>query len=399
MKKLDEVLRQALIPANEPDFWLNQRILNRTGEKSGMEKKRYKKIAAAVLSAVLVMGVGSATVYAAWKYLTPDKVAEKFEQAALSEAFQGKEAVAVNETQSFGGYDVTLLGVVSGKNLSKFEMISNGHISNNKTYAVAAIQNRDGTKMPETSEEAYGKLSFFASPLIEAYDPARYNAVTMYGGYQDMVIDGVLYRLAECDNVEWFADHTLYFCVSDGSFYNQEAYCFNEETGEITRNEAYEGLNALFVLPIDKEKADKEEAEKYLESLFLSQSAERAEIKEEGAEAEKEEQAAFEENEVEKWMYELTPENIEERAVCVESTRQILVPDENGMVSYSYELNERGAAEGSCAVSAVFEEGELGMSKRFSFHYSQKGLASLAIETFTRNQDGTITFAVYIPKE
>ncbi len=42
---------------------------------------------------------------------------------------------------------------------------------------------------------------------------------------------------------------------------------FDEATGEITRNEGYEGVNALFLLPLDKGKADKEKAEAYLKQL------------------------------------------------------------------------------------------------------------------------------------
>ena len=64
-----------------------------------------------------------------------------------------------------------------------------------------------------------------------------------------------------------FADRTLYLAVNDGTFFAPDAYCFDEATGEITRNEGYEGVNALFLLPLDKGKADKEKAEAYLKQL------------------------------------------------------------------------------------------------------------------------------------
>jgi len=40
----------------------------------------------------------------------------------------------------------------------------------------------------------------------------------MNGGYAQTVVDGVCYRIAECDNVECFADRKLYLCVMDDAF-------------------------------------------------------------------------------------------------------------------------------------------------------------------------------------
>ena len=97
---------------------------------------------------------------------------------------------------------------------------------------------------------------------------AAYNAVTMKGNYSEMLQDGVVYRLLECDDVEKFADHELYLSVIGGStFYDRNAYVSDEETGKIHRNSEYNGLNALFRLPIDASKANPEEAERYLGEL------------------------------------------------------------------------------------------------------------------------------------
>ncbi len=38
----------------------------------------------------------------------------------------------------------------------------------------------------------------------------------------------------------------LHLCISEGMFYNIEAYCYDKLTGKIRRNEKYKGLNALF---------------------------------------------------------------------------------------------------------------------------------------------------------
>jgi hypothetical protein len=75
--------------------------------------------------------------------------------------------------------------------------------------------------------------------------------------------------MIECDNIELFADRSIYLCVMDTPFYNVEAYNYDEKTGEITVNENYTGMNLLFNLPLDKAKADPEAASKYLEQFGL----------------------------------------------------------------------------------------------------------------------------------
>lgn len=160
---------------------------------------------------------------------------------------------------------------VSGRNLSMLKRSSNGHISEDKTYSVVAIEYADGAPILDM-EEAYGKMNIFVSSLIKGYDPKDYNAASMHGGYTDAIRDGILYRMVECDNVEMFADCGLYLCAVDSSFFNVEAYDYNKLTGEIARNEAYEGLNALFTLPIDASKGDPVAAEDYVESLGIKES-------------------------------------------------------------------------------------------------------------------------------
>lgn len=267
MDKFDDALRHALAPSDEADFCLNQKILDRLEEQRTMVGRKKKSLSVAVIIAALVLCMSSATVFATWKYLSPSDLAENIRDIKLSEAFLSEQALIINETQSYGDYRVTLLSLVSGEMLSEYLHYSNGSVDADRTYAVVAIENANGVPMPHTSEDAYGELEFFASPLIGNYHPAFYNIVTMSGNYTDMVQDGVLYRLLECDNVEIFADHDLYLCVSDGTFYNTEAYCYDKLTGKISRNENYEGLNALFDLPVDISKSNPEKAAEYIESM------------------------------------------------------------------------------------------------------------------------------------
>ena len=176
----------------------------------------------------------------------------------------------IDETQQTGGYDITLLGMVSGKNLSDYESYAKGELKADRTYAVVAIVNADGTKMQERDEEGYQVSyldKFFVSPFVEGYNPNRYNAYTFNGGVTSFVRDGVLYWLLETDNIEMFANHTIYLGVTDSFLSTGEAYTYQEGSGKIEKNKDYSGVNALFTLPIDKSKGSEEQVKKYMDSL------------------------------------------------------------------------------------------------------------------------------------
>ena len=251
-KQLDELLKCALTPMDEPSFWLNQKILNQVKEQNEMIGKRRFSIATLVLAIILCFG--SITAYGAWKYISSADVVNKLqEDTTLAEVFLSEKAKVINETQTYGGYQITLLSMVSGDLLTEHPAYDkDGTIMTDRTYIVVAIENADGTPLPSPAEDAYAELEFFASPLIKGYNPVMYNIVTMSGAYGEMEEDGILYRLLECNNVENLASDELYICVSNGVFYNARAYQYDETTGEISRNEAYEGLNALFVLSMEE---------------------------------------------------------------------------------------------------------------------------------------------------
>ena len=250
-QQLDELLKDALTPRNEPSFLLNQKILNQVKEQKEMIGKEKRRLSVATIVLAFVLCFGSVTAYGAWKYLSSADVAEKMQDNTLAEIFLSEKAKVINETQTYGGYQITLLSMVSGELLTEHPMYNDGTIMTDRTYVVVAIENADGTPMPSTSEDAYGELEFFASPLMKGYNPVMHNIITMSGAYGEMEEDGILYRLLECNNVENLATDEIYICVSDGVFYNARAYQYDETTGEISRNEEYNGLNALFVLPIE----------------------------------------------------------------------------------------------------------------------------------------------------
>lgn len=390
---MDELLRNALSCKEEPDYWLNQKIIRKIQEKEreDMSKGSRKiKVPAAALLAAAVLFVGSVTGYAAWKYLTPGQVAETAEDKGLAAAFQSEDAVAINEVQEYGNYRITLLGIVSGKNLSQYTMEDGaGNILDDRTYVVTAIENVDGTPRPDTSEDSYGEDAFFVSPLIQGLNPAVYNSVTMDGGYSEIVENGIQYRIAECDNVEKFADRQVYLCVNDGSFYNNDAYSYDEQSGNISRNEGYQGVNALFTLPLDKSRADKDAAEEYIKNKENEWNGSK--------EAEEAESQDMEENditdqaakEVENWKL----EDFEKNTELVKELE--IAPNKEGDFEYKYEIGEDGSgSEGTIWKETLSELDEGNMAKTRTI-MSGSGENTAYVETYTLKEDGSLLLRVY----
>lgn len=375
--EFDNKLKEAMRPSEEPDFWLNQKIMNRNLEVKKMRKNTWKRTAVTV-GAVGLLLVSSVGVTAALRYFSPDQVAKETENNKLAAAFDSEGAIDIDETQQTGGYDITLLGMVSGKNLNDFESYANGELQADRTYAVVAIANADGTKMQEKDEEGcmVGYLDkFFVSPFIEGYDPNRYNAYTFNGGVTYFVKDGVLYWLLDTDNIEMFANHTIYLGVTENLGAIGEAYTYQEDSGKIEKNKEYSGINALFTLPIDKSKASEEEAKKYMDSLSNDEDADDTEEAGEVQQMEDDEE----------FFSSLTLDNIEEYATREESTVQILKPDKDGYITWNCEYSE-----GTMLVDG--DASKVGELQVISHGKVEKGEE---FETLVRNEDGTYTLALY----
>lgn len=389
---MDKLLRNALSSQEEPEDWLNQRIIKKVQEKESenmSKKNRRIGIPAAAMLAAAILVAGSASVYAAWRYLSPQQVAQTNEDKKLAAAFDSEDAVMLGEVQEYGNYRITLLGIVSGKNLSEYiAEDEKENVLDDRTYVVTAIENKDGTPRPDTSADNYGEDPFFVSPLIQGLNPAIFNSVTMSGGYFETVENGVQYRVAECDNVEKFADRQVYLCVSDGNFYNNNAYTYDEQTGSISRNEQYQGVNALFTLPLDASKADKAAAEAYVKELEDEWNG--------GSEGEEVKAGESEENitsrvakEVENWTY----EDFEQNAELIKELE--LPPNEEGEFEYKYEIGEEGlASKGTLGEAALSERDEGNMSK-FRTIMDGENPQTAYIETYTLKEDGNVIFRVY----
>ncbi|HEX2926509.1 MAG TPA: DUF4179 domain-containing protein [Ruminiclostridium sp.] len=140
-----------------------------------MKKITWKRITSVLITtAVIFVMLVSAT---AAQLLSPKEVASHMENEKLAKAFEGKNAVKVNKTASSGGYNFTLLGMISGKGLRDVQ-----DINQDRTYFAVAIARDDGSKMPDTMDKDYGKVPFFISPLIKGQKPWQVNIASMDGG-------------------------------------------------------------------------------------------------------------------------------------------------------------------------------------------------------------------------
>ena len=381
--KLDDLLKNALAPSEEPSACLNKRIIQIAKGDITMRKPFFKSARVAIAAVAVVLAAGSITTYAAWKYLSMDEVAQGVENDKLAKAFQGKDAIRINESQTYGDYKVTLLGSTSGKSLTKF--YSNGIEHDDRTYVVVAIEKKDGSAMPKD----VGPSDFLVTPSIKGEKPWQCNSFLMHGAASSFVKDGVMYYLSEWDNYEVFAKRGVYLGVLDEAFCDNTSYNFDEKTGEITRNEDYEGLNALFTVPMDESKADEKAADALLEQWQKdAEGVDEEEAEEQNGDAFTD---TFEE-ESKKWDI----DRIQKEAVLVKNSIKTVKADKDGMLNYSWKWNGH---EGSGAVSEdiVFKKGQTGMSEYFNTT-NGNGEKDLIFETYCRNEDGTVTISIYHTK-
>ncbi|HHU71124.1 MAG TPA: hypothetical protein GXZ21_03705 [Clostridiales bacterium] len=366
-RNIDELLRLSLAQTEGPSFELNQSIKNKIEEHTNMQINLRKLIPIPLLVIILTL-LMSFSVFAAWKILSPNEVAQKLDDNSLTIAFQSKDGIEINETITSEGYNISFLGVVSGEGISDFKGSAH-EIYPDRTYAIVAISMDDGSPMPATSDYEYGKVSFFVSPLIKGEKPWLYNIVTMNGSYSELVINGVMYRLIECDDVEIFADRGLYLCVSSTSFFSREAYNYNEDTGEVSPNPQFGGVNVLFDLPLDSSKANPKEAEKYLQDLYSDEST----VSNTDARDEL-----------------LSPEYIDslmESAILIpESVKEVSYTNTGSMV-YDYD-----GSKTVCDVRWIFPEDFVGMSEATIISEGEK---EIRIRRFNRDENGVITGMVY----
>ncbi len=195
------------------------------------------------------------TTFAAIKLMNAKDTATALGDSKLARYFD--ERGGVSDTVTDGKYKATVLGIVSGENLSEFKS-SSWDIFPERTYAVVAVERSDGGDMTFDDE-------ILVTPLIEGLSPWKYNIFTMNGGYTADILNGILYRIIEFDSIEYFADRTVYMAVVSEPFIKNTQYSYDENTGAIAAKDDYDGTNILIELKLDKSKANPEKAREYLD--------------------------------------------------------------------------------------------------------------------------------------
>lgn len=371
-EKWDRLLRQALASAAEPEEELNQSVINHFKERQNMNRVYRKRISTGVLVAVFML-VMSVTAYAATQLFSSKQVAEHLGEQILAKAFESSDAIEINQTIASGGYSFTLHGIVSGGGLNELNT-SAQNIYPDRTYAVVSIARQDGGPMPHTSDPEYGKESFFISPFIKGQKPWQVNIFTMNGGYSEVVLDGIMYRLIECEAVEMFADRGVYLGVSSGSpFYNSDAFAYNESTGEIMTKTDFKGVSLLFDLPLDKSKSDHAKAEAYLQEL----------LKESGTDNAGDPIASVDSAEADLInKLEELKKRIPEGTVIPESVKEVTY-DKQGRIQYEYD-----DWSVTLSIEMLFTDGQTGYSDAVQFSGDDQNYKALQ---FSRDENGVIT--------
>ena len=175
-EEFDEILKVALKIDQKPKEELNQYLLEVWKEKTGMKKSKKRGIVIAVAAACMILATGS--VLAVANYMRLTDLADKSGIETMKNVFSGEDVTEIYETREAGEYRFTLMGIASGEvwgQSSLSEQVTNLQ----GTYAAIAVERLDGAAMPDTSEDAYGMLELFISPLIEGLKPLQYNIASM----------------------------------------------------------------------------------------------------------------------------------------------------------------------------------------------------------------------------
>jgi hypothetical protein len=396
-KNIDELLYKTLQENDEPSPMLNRQILKKAFlEENRMKVRKVNRVAAAIIALSVVIA-GSGTAYAAYRYLHPSQIAEKVsENNALAKAFESEEAIEINETQTSNGYDITLLGMVTGKGLEPcIPDEKKQEIQPEYSYAAVSIKKSDGSIMENRS--------FCIAPLIGGVPFAEGNAATLAVSATSFVQDGILYELVQCDNLQIFADRGVWVSVVDTFGNETAAFRMDTESGAYRKVEGYDGTVALFTLPLDVAKADTKAAEAYLDQI-------REKAKEEANEEVNEEEGNKEEladnsskDGLDAFIKTITADNINQYFNRDENTVFTATPDSNRWIDFgSRYVKEEDTTYngGSGYLDNWIKDGEdFAITAVFTSKGDDDLGTTLYVGAIFRNSDGSFTDAVYTSKK
>ena len=257
-KAFDELSFSADFQARTADL-LQRRARELEKERNNMTFGKTKKMAVLIAACVALLAV---SVSAAVMWLTPAQVAEEYGQPLLAEAFGGPDAITINETVESGDFSITLLGLVSGRNLDTM----NPDLEKDHTYSVLALRRLDGEPL---ENETFDFGHYTMTPLVAGTSPAAVNNWTLDAGAVGMAGDGVYYYLLDTQSLEMFADRTVYMAFYEGSAPNNDTFTVAED-GTIAFADDFTGVRALFTLPLDPSKADRAAADAFVESTGMN---------------------------------------------------------------------------------------------------------------------------------
>lgn len=371
-QELDAVLREALFTDEEPGEALNQKILNRAKETVSMNKRIRKTATAAAAGLLLFAGV-SGSVYAGVKFLTPQEIAENVgndNKDAIKAAFKGDSAVYVNETKNYKDGAVTFLGIAQGSSVN--ELMGENGVEQNRSYIILAL---DGYEDPDSIE---------TSPFIKGLEPWKYNIYTIgnnneYGnGYSAFTKDNIYYRVIECGNLEMFADRGVYLGVSGHIL---ETFEMKQETGEIQPKAEYVNEAVVFGIPFEASKANPTAANAVIEEIRKSFEETLGDTNENGNT-----QSPFGE-----W----NAERVQTEGRPLKDLVFTVTPDDKGRINIpSWDLEGVISNSGGfIAFDNAFPDNRPGMSDMMMI--TGKDSTTALAETYTLNEDKTVTIAVY----
>lgn len=254
-KKQEKLFNVALRGnARTPEPWA-ERTRTLAAQNRTHTSKRCAGRRLIVLLLILVLAV-PAGVYAAFRLLSPADAALLMEREELAKVFDKETTDIVTKTD--GDYTVSLLGMVSGGQLDAFDL--NAEDAAKRNYVALAVQRSDGKPI-----EDYDKPGISVSPLIEGFDPMRWNAAAFDNRWEKQIVDGVLYCIADWTDIEMFGYRKMYIAVMEDSFLPSRAlFHYSEKTGSISENKDYEKVNLLFEIEADQNKVNQKAAEKWI---------------------------------------------------------------------------------------------------------------------------------------
>lgn len=261
----DELSFSADFEARTADL-LRNRARELEKERTNMTIRKTKKIAVLIAACIALLAV---SVSAAMLWLSPAQVAEEYDQPLLAEAFKGPGAISINETVESGDFSITLLGLVSGRDLD----VLNPDLEMDHTYSVLALRRLDGA---ELTNEDFDFSRYTMTPLVAGCSPSAVNNWTLNAGASGFAKDGVYYYLLDTQSLEMFADRTVYMAYYEGSVPNNTIFTVAED-GTIAFADDFTGVHALFTLPLDPAKADPAAVKAFLSEYDIGWTNERSE--------------------------------------------------------------------------------------------------------------------------